>query len=395
MKTPDTLEDALTLLMDNLTLDTKLSNNSVDVFYSLMSAIDIYNALTVNQGHLLIKLFSENKKIISETVNIEPLLAFPVWKYKFRILDITKSVSIEKDDIGKLWILLKFPYQLIKDFEESISVDKAFQEVAWDAERRLKKLNFYDFNIIAINEFVIKHDFFIDNTFVEAVNRVEEIWQQEYKFKPYSVIENNKVVLQNAVTDALTYFNQYRTEELNQDLFLAKSMGFVATLDHPPVSVVEKIASDSHSHFWMKSNKEFFQLYQEVDSLTAIIIDRNTKDVLHWLTQFLKAAKDAGVNTDEFRVCYRESKNNKIMLNDWIKENNLGGSVESGKLFIFLQKPAKWIFSKKVDIKIIGTNSYSSVTDMPTAAWMVSHPCVCYISNIRPTKIRNKQIASL
>jgi len=145
----------------------------------------------------------------------------------------------------------------------------------------------------------------------------------------------------------------------------------------------------------MKSNQEFFQLYQSVNGTTVLIIDRNTKDIIGWLEQFINDARIHGVDISLFRICHREPKDSTVPLNDWIKQNNLGGKIDGGRLYIFKQKPAKWLFVNDVDVKIIATNSYIPVNDYITSHWINSHPCVCYISDITPTKSRNKQIAVL
>jgi hypothetical protein len=145
----------------------------------------------------------------------------------------------------------------------------------------------------------------------------------------------------------------------------------------------------------MRSNKEFLQLYNTIDGVAAIILDRNIENMIGWLNQFIHDATDMGIDTSKFRVCHREPKDSKTPINEWIKANHLGGKIDKGQLFIFKHKPAKWLFSNDVDVKIVGTNSYIPVSETSALWWMQSHPCVCYISDIKPTKTRNRAIAHL
>lgn len=401
MATIDYVEDALAEILSLYPWDHgELSWQDHTILTSLGNAVTRSGALTRKQSSLLLKLLGKYQPVLQHKIDLTEIIANPKWRYDFRKLDLSKSIKVEQDNEGNRWIVMKFPYDLLTEFEETVvasanSKNTLHPRMQWDTENRVRKLDLYDFNIVVIDEFVRKHNFTLEASFLDALHRVEEIWQQTDNISPHSSIKNGAVVLVNAAKDADTYFQTHRTGQVDQDLFLAKSMGFVASLSGAATSIVEKIAKSSTSHFWLRSNQEFLQLYKAIDGSAAIILDRNTEDLVDWLDQFVSDAKDLGIDTRDFKVCHREAKDSQIPLNAWIKDNGVGGSVKDGKLFIFKQKPAKWLFNNGTDVKIIGTNSYTPVNETSTMWWMQSHPCVCYVSNIKPTKTRNRQIAHL
>jgi hypothetical protein len=375
--------------------DTLVDWKDLTIMESFKNALDREGALTQQQARLLLKILTKYQSSTKFGFDISQVIDQPKWRSNFRVLDLTRSIKIEKDDEGTLWIVMKFPYSLIKEFEKSLVTEDNKQDMKWCPDTKTRKLKFYEFNIVAVNEFVREHNFIIEDSFLDALHQVEEIWQQMDNISPYSAIEYGEVMLVNAVKDADNYFQTHRKGQVDQDLFLAKSMGFVANMPGTTASIVEKIAKSASSHFWLKSNREFLQLYKTVGGPAAIILDRNTENLIDWLDKFISDAKELDIDTQDFKVCHREAKDSRIPLNDWIKENGLGGGVKDGKLFIFKQKPAKWLFSYGADVKIIGTNSYTPINETSTMWWMQSHPCVCYISDIKPTKTRNRQIAHL
>ncbi len=80
---------------------------------------------------------------------------------------------------------------------------------------------------------------------------------------------------------------------------------------------------------------------------------------------------------------------------DIFKDNNLGGKVQEGKILIFFHKPPKWLFKDGIDVKIVVTNSYTPIHEPTSSVWLDTHPCVCYLGEIKPTLTRKQKIVSL
>jgi hypothetical protein len=256
-------------------------------------------------------------------------------------------------------------------------------------------MNLYDCNLLQLNEFVKNNGFEIDESFNVAVAQIEEIWNEQDNISPFVSVDHGKISLINFCDDALNYWDQYKTENLEENLFLAKKMGFSVRFSYTPGTILEKISSSDSSTFWIKDLSKFFDLYRKIDGTVCVLLDRNTQDTVGWLENFVRNSDNFGISRKEIKVCFRESDSKNSKLNQWIKDNCVGGAVKDGKILIFQHKPPKWLFKDNIDVKIIATNSFTPATDPLSAAWISGHYCVCYLGDIKPTRVKDKKIVEL
>jgi hypothetical protein len=389
------IEDTFSTFYDLCLIHTDvLQRQDLSACESFYTQLATGKNLTANQGSYLLKIL-EKYKFYSKNHGFDYVDVLPslVWKNTFRTLDLSRSVFVEQTDKG-VNVCLKFPYNLKKEFETEIENNKADSNSKWDHDRKLRVMNLYDHNIIHLHEFCQKHNFDIDNSFLDAVSQVEEIWQSQDTIINYSIINDDKVELKNAVDSTVEYWNANKTGSINHDLFLAKVMGYPVKLQSTATTAIEKISSSKEKSFWMKTPDNFFELYKDIGGIACILLDRNTKNIVEWLENFVAAAEPYMLR-NLIKVCFRDESDKSSTLNQWIKNQSLGGKVDEGKILIFNHKPPKWLFTKNIDVKIIVTNSYTPHNEPISSTWLSSHPCVCYVGDIKPTPARNKKIVSL
>ena len=394
------VEDLFTEFYNQTILDIEiLQDHDTAAMHSFFNQIDLGNQLTANQGNFLLKILTKYKSHAKRLgIDYGTLLDTPVWKTTFRKLDLSKRAFVEQDEDGAISICLKFPYSLKDIFDKEFDTEsQGYNASQWDGDRKLRVLDVYKFNVIHLEEFLKKHDFELDESFLELVDVVSEIWDQQDNIIPYAEIVNNEIKLINTTEDSLEFFQTHKYNQLHKDLFLAKSMGYPVRFTRPTnaIGAIEKICQSKSKNFWMKSNSDFFNLYKEIDGVACILIDRNTQDIVAWLERFIGSADIAGIPRSEIKVCFRDPVEKKSKLNEWIKENDLGGKVDCGKILIFLHKPPKWLFKDAIDVKLVITNSYTPINEPTTSAWLMAHPCVCYLGEIKPTPVRKQKIVSL
>ena len=350
-------------------------------FYNLCSA---KSQLTEKQANFILRLLNKYKED-SKSLDYDYTehLQTPQWRQPFRVIDESRKVFIEKDSDGVFWVCLRFPFQLIKNFEEEVGNDTdPFNDyTVWDKDRRLKMIPLYKCNLVKIDEFVKKHGFEIELQFENVVSTVEEIWQNSESLIPQSIIENDEVMLKNANSGAEEYFAKNSTGDISNDLMLAKSMGYCFT--GVVTSTISKIASHKQTTFWVDNLKSFVDIAEQVPGKVAILMDR-TEDHKLWISNFVKELRAFTGDTDCAKVCFRESNKTNPEFNTWLAEENLTGDLHDAKYLIFKNKLPKWLFKDPNDIKIVATNNVFPTNIAVVRHWLESHPCVIYISEYKP-----------
>lgn len=361
---------------------------------SFSHTIHTNNQLTKNQANFIIKILQKYKNFAKMAgLDYAVALANPQWRNTFRVLDLSKKISVEKDEDGALWTVMKFPFSLKETMEKEISpVVKDFSQSIWDSEHKVRKLKFYNYNPIELFEFAQKHNFEIDDSFMVALANVEEIWENSDEIVPHSVITDMGVELRNPTPDAKEFWIYTHTQTFNNDLLLAKSMGF--PLKKNPENIVEKIAASKDTHFHLKSLDDFFNIYKSTLGKIVVIVNKG-EDTNSWVKNFCETSKKFSVDTDEIRVCYRLDKQEDRGFNQWVKDSGYGGKVDEARILIFQNKPPKWLFSDELNAIMILTNSLYPVPSATTQAWMESHPCVCYIGDFKAAGYKDRKIVEL
>ena len=367
--------------------------SAINSFYATLSQD---REITASQASYILRIL-DKYKLLSKSAGVDyiPMLNTLTWKKPFRVLDLTKRISVETDDQGIPLIFLKIPFSLKEKFEKEIHPRQGNNSGHWDHDKKVRILDPYNFNLVHLHEFCINHQVEVDESFLELLNQVEEIWQQQDSIIPHCFVEDNQIKISSLEESAIAYWEENKTGNKYKDLMLAKRMGFVYKNSKKSQSLTEKIAESTNKLFWMFDNELFFKFYKEVEGVAAVVLDRNTKNIQYWISNFVKSAEESGIPKDIIRVCFREPATAETDFNRWVKENNLGGKMEGGKIFIFLHKPAKWLFKDSVDVNIIAINSFTPVNEPSMQTWIESHHCVVYIGEMKPTPPRFEKFCRL
>jgi hypothetical protein len=206
------------------------------------------------------------------------------------------------------------------------------------------------------------------------------------------VINNGQCQLIDAEYHAIKWFDNNKTGILADDLLLAKSMGII--LSKNPENLLESIAASDKNIFYINSIDNFVKIIESIKGKICIIVDRS-KQSFQWIKDFVEIAKKSSIDRGAIKVCFRESNDTNSEFNQWIKNNDLGGPVDSGKIYIFSDRPAKWIFTKDVDIKIVATTMSQYPSDQIIKNWYLSQPCMIYLGSSKLLFVSEDQIVKL
>lgn len=352
-------------------------------FYELIVSDKSLTEKQGNLAHLFLKKYLV--KCIQHNFDYTQNLSIAIWRKEFRVIDHSKKVFVEKDEDNNIFVCLKFPYDLINVFEEEIkttSTLEIYYTNFYNRERKLKIIPIYDINIIKLNDFVTKYNFEIDPSFETLVSYIEDIWQNESTIKPCTEIKNNSISLCNYSEFANKFFNENRTNDYFNDLFLAKVMGY--PLKTNSNNIFEKLCSYDTNLFYIDTIDKLFQITEKINGTIAILIDKSI-DTEKWITNYSNVVDSLNINRNKTRVCFREPIDYKPNFNSMIKEMEFTGSLKNAKYYIFKHKPAKWLIKDIKNIKIIVTTSAFKISNQSTEFWTGNHPCIVFLNEFKPS----------
>jgi hypothetical protein len=188
------------------------------------------------------------------------------------------------------------------------------------------------------------------------------------------------------------WWNEHSNGVVENDLLLAKHMRLKLLSEGD--SLIEKIARSSATNFWIKDVPQFLDLSDKIQGRVVIVLDRSS-DAQSWVREFIAQVETTNFNKSDIKVCFRSKREHQNGFNEWVKEQGLGGTVENGKILIFDNKPAKWLFTRDDDVKLLVTNNLFPHTQTMTREWLYSHACVIHLGNIKPTPVKDQHIVEL
>lgn len=393
MRNLRTVEDIFLLLFNDST-EVVLDQTDTNVVGDFHLKILFDEELTEKQGKFIVNLIKKYEKYIpaADQQTCKIILQNKIWKKPFRTLDFTKRVHVEIVN-KKPVICLKMPFMLKDKFLLEFDCPSS-----WDAERTLRIVDAYKINVVLLNDFLLREGFVIDESFEKLLSKIEEIWNHYEDLTPYCYIENNSVKIKNANDETNYFYDLNKTNNIYDDLLLAKSMGLKLLRSDNSDDVVKMIVSSSNNQFWIRDTNKFIDLYKKINGKIAVIVSKS-KESLEWIKTTIDILCKHEVKKSEIKICFRldssESDSLGVDFNSWIKKHSLGGKINDPKMMIFANKPPKWLFKNKTPVKIIATDSLYPIPNAVTQAWMSSHSCVIYLGNIKASQAKEKEIEQL
>jgi len=362
--------------------------------YSFHTVVTQNTPLTKKQSLYVLRLLRKYQTPYEQysKKSITHALANPTWTHPFRELDPSKKIYVE--EIGKItWIFAKFPYALKEEFAKEF---KVYGKMMWDPETKSQRARLYDINVVHLHSFGQKHGFEFDEKFQNLVESVEEIWQRENEITRSCIVESDHVKLINATESAQEYFDKNKKNSLKSDLFLARMLGHKFITDKTQ-NRIETLCSKKKSKFWFRDINVLMSVVKDLDHHPVLIFLDRTTDVVDYAKKFVEAGINAGIPNEYFRILFR-FKNDEEQgqrFNEWIKENNLGGEVETGKIFICQHKPPKWMIKSNLQPSLLISNTLNPHTNTSTISMINQHHTVFYVGNIRPTVSKETEVVHL
>lgn len=367
--------------------DQKAANS----FYSLL--LD-NRLITVAQSNYILRILTKHRSILDVLNLSAELIDNPKWKHEFRIVEHDCRAWIEFSDQRVPMLLIKHPWHIKEMFEKEVCRKETDSLVRsqWDPEQKVRSFYLFDINPVLLEEFLRKEKFIIEQSLLDYFMDVEKIWDTPEVFYPHATIDNGNVCLINAEESAVHYFSENKKNKLEDDLLLANELGFRLITPHN-ISWYFEIFKSKNRFFWIEDINRFFEFSEKIQGKKVIIV--NSYKAQDWIKTFLLVATSKEISHGKIKVGFRERNSEKGDFNQWVKDNNLGGDLKQADYLIFRDKPPKWLFNSKEDVKIVVINDWLMPSSQSTQSWLSDHHCVVFLGQAKPSTYKGKKVVKL
>lgn len=359
-------------------------------FYHLL-----YNnePLTIAQSLYVMRILNSHKDYL-ENLNIDiKLLSELKFKNPFRVKDNSKKIDVEFEE-KDIWLVVKQPFEFKDKFEEACVVVKnpSFNSIIWDNESKIKKYNFDVLNCMLVKEFGFQNAYEMSPNFLNLVDEVEIIWNNQKKYLKKSKILNNQIVLENSSDSATNYFQSNKTNNINDDLFLAKSLGHPLEKEKKE-NLIEIICSSSNRFFHTTDFAKIVEICKSINGKICLLINREQIDTL--LIDMIELINQSGISKNQIKIGFRTGNQEKPEFNKWVKNNGHGGNIADGKILVFREKPPKWLIKEPNFVKLYVTTASFAPSSSSIQSWFYNQSCIIFLGPIKPTLIGDRIVDEL
>lgn len=364
-----------------------------DAAFNFFHLLHNNEPLTIAQSLYVIRILNSHKDYF-EILNIDvKLLSELKFKNPFRVKDNSRKIDVEFN--GKdIWLIVKQPFEFKDKFEKACVVVKnpSFKNIIWDSENKIKKYNFDVLNFILVKEFCLQNSYEMSQNFLTLVDEIEIIWNNQKKYLKKSKILNNQIVLENSSSSAINYFQSNKTNNINDDLLLAKSLGYPLEKEKKE-NLIERICSSSNRFFHTGDLTKIVEICKSINGKICLFISREQIDTL--LTDFIELMNHNGIPKNHIKIGFRTGNQEKPEFNKWIKDNGHGGNIADGKILVFKEKPPKWLIKEPNFVKLYITTATFAPSSSLIQSWFFNQTCIIFLGPIKPTLIGDRIVDEL
>lgn len=391
-----TIEDLILYLCDSINgIDhSKIESRDKGVLFSLAAQLRKPLSFTERQADLVIKILERNREIYQSIGVFNLLLENPIYKYPFRIIDVSKKISIIKIDSNE-YLSIKFP------FDPKINAALAsLSKKGYNRDTRSYLMHLEESNIVRIVGCLKEFGFEVDDRVTKYYENIQEILKNPESYLP-CVEYHEGFKFNNFSKSMMDYFESHSNKNFIHDLFLCKLMSgvfskdlkkFLEKSDIDPLIKGILLHNDNRFHIKTYNNVDISKSLMSIGQWPILIIMPDDKESTNNISQWVFSLKNAGVDTKDISVLFRSQ--NEKSFNEFVRENSLNNLITEDTKVVFIKHKVPKIFYR-IDFKPKIIISLSTFYAHFTNQRMIdSHPLVLYYNKNYSSLGKNK-IASL
>lgn len=393
------IEDLVTHICDQSSSKhiSDLDQRDRTFLFSLSSQFKKSLALTVNQANLLMKILKEKKNVINEISVHCYLIENPVFKYPFRTVDTSRTISLITHN-NELCISIKFPYD--RKMRDTVT-GLVSGRYGYNKNLRSYVYPFSTENLynILINDNIRNYGFNIHESIKNLYEKIAKIKDEGDLYKPLLDYDKDLVV-KNSNKFVTKYFEDNKKENILHNLFIGKTIGLT-----PGKKLIEKINSmnfdtkvveillDSHHRFATTVNSSLvINFIKSVEQYPILFILEEDQHLHTSLSSWHQLLSNIGVKNSEISVLSRSADNQSF--NTYIKDHQLNNLVVDETKVVFIKNKIPKVLYK-IDFKpkiVISMSTF--YVHFSTQRMLDSHPFIMFYTD-QSLDLTGKKIAKL
>jgi hypothetical protein len=370
--------------------------------FSLSAQFKKSLALTANQAKLLMKILEEKKDQIVEVDWHRHLIENPVFKYPFRTIDQSKTISLIKYK-NEQCISIKFPFDR--------KMNETLHKITIGRYGYVKELKSYVYAFSIDNLFnILKDDnvrqygFTIHESLTNFYEKINKIRENPESHKPLLEYED-RIVIKNSNRFLKKYFDENQNGDMLHDLFLGKTLGLT-----PSKKLIESLNSmnldqksldillGKNCRFVTSNRSEFNKsaltcFLKSVEQWPVLFILEDDQMLYNSLNEWHQSLNNIGIDNNKMSVLSRSVDDQQF--NSYIKDHRLNNLVDEKTKVVFIKnKIPKVLYKIDFKPKIVVSMSTFYV-HFSTQKLLDSHPFIIFYTDQILNTSAGKEIAKL
>jgi len=346
---------------------------------SLAKQLDAGNAFTEKQSHIGLRLVKKYaSKLRDAGFDADKILVGKVFGKPFRVIDKTKSLYIDGDDIV---CKSNFIPDLVNNLKKHAK--KPGSGGQYNADNKSWSFSYTEDNIVFLYSVTKGKNFTIEDKIKNDFENIRKIKESAFDYYPMVTMEQGKYVVKNSPSDQIKLVST----DAREVMFEARRYGIsifddcvIDNISSP--TAFDKILYGSHD-VWTTDGKGTYEDLMDLIKSAKQTVIMVSSHMPPQLRQWMAVLQNAGVETSVSFRFKKEPETNKE-----IKDRGMNVYNPNAKVLITNEKISKKFVSDNIQPDLVICNLNTQPSHFKTGIWLDSKPMVVY--NCTEKQMRDK-----
>jgi len=384
--TEQTIEDCIMFLAGegNFLFNNDVAIDKFDhsIVHSLGTQLGNNSPFTQKQSLIGLRLVKKySSKLCEQGFDADKILNEKIFKWPFRVIDRTKSLYIDGEQI-----VIKSPF--IADVVNKIKKRKkpSYYKGQYNGETKEWAFDYNEPNVEFLVNLTKGMNFNIDQKIKNDYEKIIQLKRNALEHYPMLTRKMGGYVYKDTVIEQ---------QDPRRAVMKAKLKGCIVFDDSvvdsmKPKQPLDKVLLGDSRNWYINSNihhyLEIFSLLNTVDKCIIMC----SSDSVEKLQSIVENLLGSGFSSNDIAVMFRY-KNNKEWFegNKYIKNAGVNTFDPSKKIFIINEKVPKPLITNKIDPQLIICTLATQPSHYKTQTWLENKPTVIYYCGSKPSGVEN------